>query len=486
MIYISPDGLGSMLNVDMDDEYAVKDVNPYAFGYRVFRVGTDGRYYSPYGYNLVGMDMGETVPSWYMIDENGDIQTGIPEEFSYAVNSYGDLAKHGFVPIRSADEIPFSEGKDEPVADVIRRNYENLPDYKKKAIEAGTLDIECLMDELLANVTTNGEKRGVTISPDYAMKGVLRTNSAPHLGYSIWGIADPRFSILPSSSSTGSNMMAPAKGLFGMDRGNVNVTDRAILDELVKSNLLDESGLRSVKRGIRNRNLIANIGEKVVAGIVEGLSDVLPHKKYRDRLTEILGIERKSYIPYHGYKDGRDGIFSPDRAKPLRIHDYTIPESLSSAIKGKPEDVYEAWDRVMRNSLLRWIRGVLGHKTNRRLVQVMVPLTSLVPNWAAHNVSTQVDSPNELRALEMTLGKDIAGGKEFVEAVEKYNELLRKPGMKAADAWAEAFGDKYGDLHYLNSDRRLKEVEDSMRKEVDDYISRRSILHGLKGVPGDD
>ena len=496
-MWISPDGLGSVLNIDLNDEPSVRAVSPYTFGYRVFHRGKDGKYYSPYKYNSVGMEMGERVPAWYTRLLGGNVSSAIPSDIESSIKSYNDLEGHGYHSASRAADIPSSADRmDETVADAIRRNYEErLSPSQVEALKMGHdsacdaglgHDYDGALDILLEGLLPNGEKRGLVIDANRGQADkALRSNWAPHLGYSLWGIADPRFSVMPITeflldSSFGQNGKI-AHGSNGMSEGNMNIVDRALIADLVAAGMLDPSYSHG-------RDIRLDVKHDIVGSALEGLSDILPGDAIRD-LKDKIAYNDMSYVPLNG---AGGGMFSAESALPRVYDKYKWPVPVD---RFDPDKMNETWDRYMRGSLLHYMHGILSRGLDKhdndgsglRVVKVMVPLESLVPNSRLGDVSAQTDSKNEMRALEMTLGDDIAGSHEFAEHAKKYYGLLdANPDMRAADAWHDAFGDKYGDLHYLTSDEGLKDVVDGMRREVDDYIKRKSICHGLKRGPGDD
>lgn len=490
MYWISPDGLGRMLNVSLDDGKLLSNVNPRAFGYRSFLEGPDGGLYSPFGYNGVPMHLGETVNAWYTLDDDGNPTSAIPREIQKQLSSYADLAKFGYKPVTRHDEIPAAKNGLRPVVDIIRSNYDRLSDIEKAVLRGGRPSEKAdLLDKLLEGVLTDGEKRGMVL--DANLGGLLGTNASPHHGFSLWGLIDPRFAIFPRWTLGNDNMVYVGK-LPGSRANHISILPKTFVKELEKGGIISGEEAEKFYQYIKNGyNAGTDAVLNVALNALEGLEDIIPNKGDRQRLARAMSRNGAAYIPMNHdgsllkLNSGGDIVSPGYISDTLRDLGHDIPE-------GDDDALFEAYDRFMRGQLLNSIQTTLWQGDDfpggRRpvLVQVMAPLTSLVPNSAGDKVSAQTDTGNELRALQLTPKRIVTDASQFYQDLEKYNDLLAKPGMKAADAWHESFGDKYGDLNDLDSDERVKNVYKSMKKEVDNYISRKSILHGLTKGPGAD
>lgn len=492
----SPDGLGNMLTVDPYDENVVKHVNPLAFGYRVFEIGDDGKLYAPYGYSRVPFELGEKVLSWYTLDENGRPTSAIPEKIQKQLRGYNDLANFGYVPVSNYEQIPYSDRNDRDVFEIIRSNFERLDDDEKQLLRSGGADARSdVIKKLLDGALGRGEKTGIVLDANSGKN--LRLNSAPHMGFSFWGLLDPRFAVIPRQGLWSRKTATNVGNLFGGEWKYADLLSRAFAGELERNGIISKSDAQSlggvVRKGDESKTISDDALRKVATELVESIEDIVPFDEDRKHIVDKIVKSGMAYVPEWG---DEGGMSNPKRALILRGRDmpsrsimhsrpYKEIESFGNALKDvDPEMQREAWDRFMRGQLLDWIHSTIGRGIKGNgVVQVMAPLTGLVPNWAGGQVNMQTDSGNELRALEMTPTRIIANGPEFDKDVEKYYALLKKPGMTAARAWAEALGDKYGNLLYLDSDERIKNVHKSMKNEVDGHIRQKSICHGLTRGP---
>ena len=359
--------------------------------------------------------------------------------------------------------------------DRIRKNFEKIdPEMRSKLAKGDDLEpweLSGLSGALTKGVVgdTGGiGKGGVLVDPFSKDKHrIILWNGGPHKGWSGVGVPHGLYSI-------------PQRHEFSYDRESGDWSDKARnLSGRLGGDSRKSAGFGSYLDGANEYSGLEDEYGAVTDAILDNLKDIIPEKYKRlrnDLAHTIWSSWLNGYLPSEGFFEGL---------------------GKNGAVKDVDP---KYWKNLMHDNIVSWLNRTLrssasGVDNERvldkfRVIQAAVKLNDLVKNSEVREGkhSGQRDTMHELVAYDYKPFKDVGGYLDLVSTENglfgKYQEL-RRLGADADEAWEDAFGDKLGDRKRLVSDREGKEVMDSFRKDIDDYMTRQNIVGALTRGPGE-